>query len=351
MRGQGVLHCGPVGQPLTAIVIAFTMVTAALGTSQARAASNSPLVVSYLVYADPVPRTRSLPEEHGPSRSSLRESWQWRVFDPVARRETLFLALPSIPTHIRWDPAFRHVEFVIENRIERAAWRLGAEMQEQSKLPLDSTLCDFWWSSASGRWHALTQREIELPAPPGYSKTINIARRWDRNSSGGWTVAAVDTSDDSYGTCFSTERLEKGATRVSSVQLGALLDSMRIGNYQDSTLSQDPRNPDNGWVWIALSKDRSLGLEMKSGFGDSDHAFEPIIRVDRAHARRDTIYAEGQSHHETGGQIAFREHAGFLLATAEFSGAYPAVIDIRTGKSLLRVDRLSARAVWVPAPR
>ena len=77
---------------------------------------------------------------------------------------------------------------------------------------------------------------------------------------------------------------------------------------------------------------------------------EPITWIDRARGRRKVIYATGQSRDETMGQVAFGENRGYMLIAAEYSGAYPTVVDMRSGKVVKKVDRLSARAVWVPAP-
>lgn len=306
-------------------------------------------VVSYLV------STGSEPDQWaslgmGPFSPTPAHPWQWRIFDPVSKRDSLFMDLPSYPMRVRWDSSFTSVEFIAGGRIVRAPWRWGAQMRGMADLPADSLLCDFWFDT-EGRVHVLTQQESEESSPEGYQYTIGIATRWDRGNGGKWSAAVVDTGGDQYGSCFTSPRLESGASRPLTVSVTALLDSMRIGNYRDSTLQAEGGDRDWSLVWIGSTVDPSIGLEMKAGFGDSYHAKEPIVWVNRAQNRRETVYPEGQSQNETSGQLAFGERDGFLLVVAEFSGGYPAVVDMRTGEVLFKSDRQSAQAVWVPAPR
>jgi hypothetical protein len=133
----------------------------------------------------------------------------------------------------------------------------------------------------------------------------------------------------------------------------SLLDSMRIEHHRDSTI-QDEGRPDDefhGRVWVASDLDPLIGLEMQAGFGDAYHAMEPFIWVDRGSDQRKVVYVEGQSHEGEFGQLAFAERAGFLLIIAEYTGAYPAVVDMRSGRVLLRTNLRSARAVWAHPPR
>ncbi|HYQ90452.1 MAG TPA: hypothetical protein VEU09_12610 [Candidatus Binatia bacterium] len=125
----------------------------------------------------------------------------------------------------------------------------------------------------------------------------------------------------------------------------ALLDSMRIGNYGDSGIGS------SGLVWIASNLGPSIGLEMETATGDTYHAAEPVTWVDSKRGLRKTVYAKGQSQDDEAGQLAFGYRETFLLVVAEYSGAYPAVVDMRSGKVLFRADRQSSQAVWVQAPR
>jgi hypothetical protein len=254
--------------------------------------------------------------------------------------------LPSYPLLVRWDLSFTSVEFVAGGRIVRAPWRWGAQMRDMADLPRDSLLHDFWFDT-SGRSHVLTLRVFEGSSPQGYRYEIIAATRWDRGDSGQWRVAVVDTVEDDkgYGGCCSSARLETGAARPRTVSVTALLDSMRIGNYGDSGIES------SGLVWIASNLGPSIGLELDTAIGDTYHAAEPVFWVDSKRGLRRTVYAKGQSHDDASGQLAFGYREVFLLVVAEYSGAYPAVVDMRSGEVLFKSDRQSAQAVWVPPPR
>lgn len=253
-----------------------------------------------------------------------------------------------VPTHMRWDPAFREVELLLGDRVMRVPWRSSATMVEQVRLPSDSSLCDFW-ESKPGTWHATYQETFRTEAAEGNSYEMSVITRWD-HAKAAWVAAAVDTGGGDGG-CFTTERIEEGAPRPQRIEIQAMIDSMRIGNYQDSVLSlpvEDPNHTIEYWVWVSLREDRSLGLEMGAGTGDTYHAFAPVTWVDRVQSRRTTVYAPGQAGQFD--QIAFGVRGDFLLIASEYDGEHPSIIDLRNGKTVMRVDGPSARAVWVPAP-
>src|SRR5437867_5451149 len=111
---------------------------------RASADSRSPrYVVVYLVSAAD-DSAAEVEEEAFPDRRHPTHSWHWRVFDPASGRDTLFMALQSFPTRVRWDPALRFVEYAVSNCIERGAWGVGARPVGQARLALDSGLCAFW---------------------------------------------------------------------------------------------------------------------------------------------------------------------------------------------------------------
>jgi len=263
------------------------------------------------------------------------QPWNWRIFDPATGLDTLFLKLPSFPLLMQWNPQFTRVEFIVGDRVERVPWALGGKIQEMAVLPVDSAYCDLWTDS-SGQFHLVTGG-------------IASVRSWDQQRSGGWRVAAVDSPVGDL--CIPTSpRRVAPHTRV--VTATSLLDSMRIESHRNAGI-QDPC----AWIsqdhcaWVPSARDTSIGIEMWYGYGHSFHAMEPFIWVDRAHSRHKMVYAPGQSHDEAAGQLAFAERHGFLLVVAEFSGAYPAVVDMRSGDVVFRTNQYSGRAVWVPAPR
>ena len=298
-------------------------------------------VVAYLVSAT-ADSSVAIENEFMPDRRRPAHPWHWRVFDPVSGRDTLVLALASFPTRVRWDPDFRFVEYAIANRIEQADWRVGARPRVQTVLPVDTSLCDFW-SDRDGHWHLITQEEGE------HGQRI---ARWDQKPDGTWRVAAVDTVESDYAVCLETPRVV-GPGRPAVVPLRALLDSMAIGHHRVTDLRAFPDGTGlpPRLVWVPTDIDTAIGLEVKVETGDTEHAMEPVVWVDRRSGRRSVVCPVGGTHDETSGQVAFAQRDGFLLVTAEYSGAYPIVADLRTGRVVLRVARPSARAVWVTGPR
>lgn len=334
----------------TAVVIAAVVAVGFPEAVGVAAASAAP-VVSYLVAAG-ADSSVEIPNEAFPDRRLARHPWQWRIFDPTDGRDTLFLNLPAFPTRIRWESRFQVVEYAIGNRVERAAWRLGAKPEVQAVLPVDSCLCDYW-SDTSGQWHVVTQREVAYHPRPGYESYRQFVTRWDLEPSGKWRAAAEDTLEDPYGGCEASDHLARGFPRAPVVLVGALLDSMTILNQRDSILHEVVATKDEaaGWLaWVPSNVHPAIGLEVKAEQGDDLHAMEPVVWVDREGERRTTVYARGESRYDAFGQIALAQRGQFLLVVAEYSGAYPVVADMRTGKVLFRVSRPSARAVWVRAP-
>jgi len=308
-------------------------------------------VVAYIVSAEN-DSTAEIPDEAFPDSRPVSHRWEWRIFDPASARDTLFLLLHTFPTRVRWDPEFRTVEYALGNRIERVAWRLGAKPQTEAMLPTYSCLCDFW-SGGTGLWHVVMQRDAEYHPSPGYSNARQFITRWDRTREGTWRVVAADSAFDPYGGCEACASLTREIPRPRAVYAHALLDSMRIGYHSDSLLRQvEATDVDDAGalVWVRSSVGSDLGLEMRVVQGDETHALEPLVWADRQNDRRATVYDRGDSQDEALGQIAFQERNGFLLVAAEYSGAYPSVVHMRTGRVVFHVKRPSARAVWVRAP-
>src|SRR4051812_27600371 len=80
-------------------------------------------IVSYLT-ATP-DSNLTIPEEFGPSDPAEQRRWQWRLYDPLTRRDTLFLALTSFPLFTRWDSTYATLEFMQGKKIIHMPWRVG----------------------------------------------------------------------------------------------------------------------------------------------------------------------------------------------------------------------------------
>lgn len=317
------------------------------------APSSSRLVVSYLVSPEP-DSIAGDPGEGNPTNIQPAHAWDWRIYDPLTKRDTLFLKLRFFPMNLRWDSLYTIAEFVYGNKIARVRWAMGAQIQELAQVPTDSCLCDFW-HDALGGLHLVAQREA--PATyEGRPYIANVGTRWDyEQSRGAWRVTEVDSgAGGHYGECYVTAKLRRGAAQVFSWPVAALLDSMGLDLRRARTLSQDTHGnyQADSWLWVPSVVDTTQGLEMGEGEGDFVHAFSPVLWVDRRTNRRRTIYpVQWPTAAASGNQVCFMERVGMVLVAGEFDGANPVVADMKTGRTLLKITQNSARAVWVPAPR
>ena len=309
-------------------------------------------VVSYLISAGPDSNAWTA-MEGVPIAAPPPHRWEWRVYDPSTGTDRLFLALPAFPLGIRWDSTFTEVYFAMDGTIRRARWAFGEKSRVIARLPVDSTYCDFWLDR-SGVWHVYAQKE-SLVTANGMATSRQTGTRWDLEPSGRWNAAAVDSESGGHdGECEMTPRLEPSAPRVPAIRVDALLADMRLN--PDRAVPATHREFDappeaEDWIWIRSSKDPLVGLEMGGGTGDTYHAFEPVVWVDRYRKLRKRVRTRGVAPSGDGAQIAFGERNGRVLIVSEFEGASPTVLDMDTGKILLQVTRPSARAVWVHAPR
>jgi hypothetical protein len=310
-------------------------------------------VLSYLVCVNSDSNSY-VPLEGVPSNLQQGEPWEWRVFDPATGAERLFLRLNSFPMGIRWDPTFAKVQFLSGRSIMQAPWKFGARAESLGVLPPDSSYCEFW-EDVQGRLHVATQEERSQLMADGRRYAIYVGRRWDESSPRGtWRVAVVDSqAGGHYGECYVTPKLRQGAPQLATVELEDRLNRMSLDPDKAIRIKRDPGAPREAddWLWIPSETDGTIGLEMGGAMGDSYHALEPVIWVDRAHGKRVVVYPVGASGNQSLGQIGIEEWEGKALIVSEYEGGYPTIVDMRTGRTLFRVDRLSARAALIPSPR
>ncbi|HET9252865.1 MAG TPA: hypothetical protein VFP58_12200 [Candidatus Eisenbacteria bacterium] len=325
-----------------AIVAAFVAVVEPI---DGQAHPPNAYVVSYLVSAsrdsnDWVPWW-TLPIHRMPPHP-----WEWRVYDPRTGRDRLFLKLSSYPLLTRWDSTYQSVEFIQGDEIQQAPWRFGAVPRVLAKVPTDSCLCDFW-SDAAGGMHLVDQREVVIRSESTVVWAAQIGRRWDlANRSRPWQVTVVDSSAGGhYGECYVTPKLEAGVPRPKQFRLAELLMFGVGERYTTLSTGADGRD----LLWVPSQMDSALGLEIGATEGDTYHATEPVVWVDRARNRRRVILPWNEA--DTPDQLGFAERDGKVLLATEIEGGSPTVLDLRSGEVRFRVDRVSAGAVWVPTPR
>src|SRR4051812_20180037 len=115
------------------VVASLVVLLAALSTAAASARPQSARVVSYLVGAPEFPD----PWEGDPPSDGV--ACDWRIYDPVTRRDFSFVHLAGAPTRIRWDRDFRAVEFKVGRTVYRAPWGPHAVPVVEVQLPVDSS--------------------------------------------------------------------------------------------------------------------------------------------------------------------------------------------------------------------
>ena len=149
------------------------------------------------------------------------------MFDPQTARDTLFLALPSFPRRIWWDPGFQFVEYEIAGRKERAPWRLGARPKPLARSAVDAS-----------------------------------------------KVAAKDKGSPTH---------VAASALLDSMGIGHHVVS--------ELSRDPARGPEDYavLVWEPLTPDSSIGLELTVEIGDNEHAMAPLVWVDRRQARPKTI--------------------------------------------------------------
>jgi hypothetical protein len=99
-----------------------------------------------------------------PYQGSVKQSHQWRLFDPVTNRDTLFLSLPGGFDGVRWDSMLDRVWFSSGDSLYTVEWRLGAIPRLISRLPAGQR--EWWFDPVTDGWQALRTYESSDKSDP-----------------------------------------------------------------------------------------------------------------------------------------------------------------------------------------
>jgi hypothetical protein len=301
-------------------------------------------VVSYLV------SDSDSPDLGSPDPPLDRTSYDWRIYDPETRRDFSFLRLAGAPSHIRWDSSFKFVDFKVGRDVFRAPWGPVTRPVVLVRLPVDSTVCDFWQDERDASWNCASDRHLGDINRNGIF-SISSAELW-KSVDGGehWTLVRRDSCWEVSCGCIATWL--PTANPNSPVTLMVLQDSMRIEHHPYRVLKAAAGGFDSGeesLVTVPVQGDSASRLEFMEGFGDSDHAKLPIVYRNPRKGIRRTIATEDTMDLDMG-QIGFQQVGRYLLVASEYRGEYARVADLRTGRILFRAPRQARWSVWTPWP-
>jgi hypothetical protein len=90
--------------------------------------------------------------------------FEWRIFDPSRRTDTLFLARTGGFSEVCWDTTFDNAYFSWGDSLYRIEWRIGAKPRSVMDLPAGTR--HWWFDPDSGCWQALRLlRELQTDDP------------------------------------------------------------------------------------------------------------------------------------------------------------------------------------------
>lgn len=312
-----------------------------LFAGQAVAGESCNRVVSYFLY---------------PYQGSQSEQYEWRIFDPSRRKDTLFLSLPGGFEGVRWDTTLGRAYFGSGDSLYLVQWRLGAKPRWVTKLP--SGHRHWWFNPDSACWQTLRvlgQPETDDPDYDRYGGELWQSSR-DRAT---WrliradSVDLVDSDNDrwqwadgsSLGREASVTTLEDLASESWEDSWGGnttFIDTSTI------TVTKSDGNDyvSDPWSFLGLKSSPRRGVAFQlSGPGAPEHDWSgvrgPLYFVDLD--RRTKTLIEGTDGGIMRSLVA--EHCGLLLIPGVMGN--PLVID-SSGRRVFSQSWNSESAVWAP---
>jgi hypothetical protein len=315
-------------------VLVLAIASGSLSTADpGRAAPACDRVVSYIL-------------EPGPNHT------QWRIFDPVRRKDVLFLDVPGGFAGLRWDTTLDAACFRSRDTLYRIGWRWRARPQVITTLPAGSE--DWWFNPDSSRWQAIRMGQ---PVQDEFDNQRCAAELWQADARGtGWRRIRSDsldfqnlsgdlwrwsdgTSVRREGPVTTRDDLASEAYEESLLQRSAVID--------DSSFMVTSFGSDSGeWQFLPLqsSPRRGVAFQWRAPEQDWGGFSGPFYLVDLDHRTRTLI--EGTDERIVRSLVA--EHCGLLLVPG--SQGRPRLIDT-SGRKIFSPASNTYDAVWVRRPR
>jgi hypothetical protein len=327
----------------SALCVALAAATLLL-TAQSRAGKPCDHVVSYFLF---------------PYQDSQLKQYEWRIFDPSRRTDTLFLSLPGGFGDTRWDTTFDSVCFISGDSLYRVPWQLRAKPRLISKLP--AGYGPWWFNPDSACWQTLRVLGQPRTDDPDYNRyggelwqSTRDGATWRRIRAD--SVDLVDSDNDRWqwsdgsrlGREASVRTLDDLASESWEETWGdktALIDTATItvtNNDGDGYASDQ-------WFFLGLQSSPRRGVAFQlSGPLAPEHNWSgvlgPFYFVDLD--RRTKKLVEGTDAGIM--RSLFAEHCGFVLIPGVMRN--PLVID-SAGHRVFSRPWNSDGAVWVHSPR
>lgn len=282
---------------------------------------------------------------------------EWRLFDPQQDRERVLLG--SLVGAMRWDTAFRHLEFEARDTLFRLDWRMGAAPRVLIPLPDIRNRCTVWWNPDSSAWQALAMSGARNRASLEeltFEDSVRV-ELWQRSRrSARWTLLRSGiVGPDEHGPpgCeLWTELLMEGARHEPRVTLEEL--ERDVGAYPEGGVIDAPKgespveeDAEEAWQFAPSTPGSNLGFAYRVSIRapERDFPLEPLYFVNRRTGASRKVW--GQSPNENHVLMALQTRCEQLLLTPTFDSTR--LVSGRTGK----ITRLfsTREAVWVPKPR
>lgn len=283
--------------------------------------------------------------------------FEWRIFDPLSRADTLFLTLAAPPSSVFWDSSLTHISFQIRDTVYSADWKLGAHPRPVMRFPNSPAACVWWFNPDSARWQLLTKSKYVPRRLPGGSTDQGCSSELWQSSKDGmrWHMLLIDTTECSMEDCgISDGNLPRArhSPSVSSEELQASLE-LDEGSPRASPVYPDTIDTDSDIerFFAPSASDTTRGIEYGFAWASTEgaQARVPIYLVDRAKGTRQALCGPGANDQYGQEPAILREVCGLVLIYCGFDP--PRLVDLATGRDLVLPASAPNSMMWSPALR
>jgi hypothetical protein len=282
---------------------------------------------------------------------------EWRLLDPQRDRERVLLRGPT--NAMRWDTAFRALEFEASDTLYRLEWREGSAARALIPLPDIPNRCTAWWNPDSSAWQALAMcgaangtRLSQLT----YQDSVR-AELWQRSRrSARWKLlrSAIIAPDElgPPGCELWSEWIIEGVQREPRVTLEDL--EREVGAWPEGGVLAAPsgeasaeEGAEGGWQFApsAPGSDAGFAYRTLALAPERDFPTEPIYHIHRRSGATRRVW--GRARTEEIVRMSLQIRCEQLLLTPGFD--LTRLVSGRTGE-VFRV--LPTReAIWIQRPR